>query len=89
MLFLAVFCGFFAEYQLEHKIEKDREKEFAKTLSPSVKRTTDEERLKLHVAGVVVNNFTNHLYTLTADYCADEKINFGLLLTEMKKSVMC
>jgi hypothetical protein len=26
MLFLAVFCGFLAEYQLEHKIEKDREK---------------------------------------------------------------
>ena len=25
MLFLAVFCGFLAEYQLEHKIEKDRE----------------------------------------------------------------
>ena len=27
MLFLAVFCGFLAEYQLEHKIEKDRAKE--------------------------------------------------------------
>ena len=27
MLFLAVFCGFLAEYQLEHKIEKDREKQ--------------------------------------------------------------
>jgi hypothetical protein len=25
MLFLAVFCGFLAEYQLEHKIEKDKE----------------------------------------------------------------
>jgi hypothetical protein len=32
MLFLAVFCGFLAEYQLEHKIEKDREKEFMKSL---------------------------------------------------------
>ena len=32
MLFLAVFCGFFAEYQLEHKIEKDREKEYAGAL---------------------------------------------------------
>lgn len=28
MLFLAVFCGFLAEYQLEHKIEKDRLKKF-------------------------------------------------------------
>ena len=32
MLFLAVFCGFLAEYQLEHKIEKDREKQFIQSL---------------------------------------------------------
>jgi hypothetical protein len=28
MLFLAVFCGFLAEYQLEHMIEKERRKEY-------------------------------------------------------------
>ena len=33
MLFLAVFCGFLAEYQLEHKIERDREKQFIKSLT--------------------------------------------------------
>ena len=32
MLFLAVFCGFLAEYQLEHKIEKERAVEFANSL---------------------------------------------------------
>jgi hypothetical protein len=32
MLFLAVFCGFLAEYQLEHKIEKDRESQFINSL---------------------------------------------------------
>ena len=32
MLFLAVFCGFLAEYQLEHKIERDRAKEYARAL---------------------------------------------------------
>lgn len=32
MLFLAVFCGFLAEYQLEHKIERDRVKEYAQLL---------------------------------------------------------
>lgn len=31
MLFIAVFCGFLAEYQLEHKIENDRAKELAKS----------------------------------------------------------
>ncbi len=33
MLFLAVFCGFLAEYQLEHKIEMDRELQFIKSLT--------------------------------------------------------
>jgi hypothetical protein len=33
MLSLAVFCGFLAEYQLEHKIEKDREKQYIKSFA--------------------------------------------------------
>ena len=32
MLFLAVFCGFLAEYQLEHKIEKNRERQFVESM---------------------------------------------------------
>ena len=37
MLFLAVFCGFLAEYQLEHKIESDRAKEYASLLVEDLK----------------------------------------------------
>ena len=37
MLFLAVFCGFLAEYQLEHKIESDRAKELAKSFYEELK----------------------------------------------------
>ena len=37
MLFLAVFCGFLAEYQLEHKIEKDREKVYINNLYEDLK----------------------------------------------------
>jgi hypothetical protein len=40
MLFLAVFCGFLAEYQLEHKIEKDREKQFIKSFVEDLKIDT-------------------------------------------------
>ena len=32
MLFLAVFCGFLAEYQLEHTIEHQREKQYARQM---------------------------------------------------------
>ena len=41
MLFLAVFCGFLAEYQLEHKIEKDREKQFIRSLAYDIKADTE------------------------------------------------
>src|SRR5687768_2188059 len=37
MLFLAVFCGFLAEYQLEHKIERDRAKELAESFYNEVR----------------------------------------------------
>jgi hypothetical protein len=42
MLFLAVFCGFLAEYQLEHKIEKDREKQFINSLLADLQ---DDEKI--------------------------------------------
>ena len=40
MLFLAVFCGFLAEYQLEHKIEKDREKIYIHNLYEDLRSDT-------------------------------------------------
>jgi predicted short-subunit dehydrogenase-like oxidoreductase (DUF2520 family) len=53
---------------------------FAKTISPNVMRTTDDERLKMHVAAVVVNNFTNHRYDLASEYCKEENLDFKMLL---------
>lgn len=52
---------------------------FAGTISSQVQQANDEYRLKLHTAAVVVSNFTNHLYTLAADYCRYEKVDFSLL----------
>lgn len=52
---------------------------FAHTISSSVNRATDEQRIKLHVAAVIVSNFTNHLYELAADYCGKVGVNFKLL----------
>lgn len=53
---------------------------FAKTLSNEVIRAGDATRIKLHLAAVIANNFTNYLYTLTAAYCRREKIDFSILL---------
>jgi predicted short-subunit dehydrogenase-like oxidoreductase (DUF2520 family) len=54
--------------------------DFALTLSRQVQVAGDEERLKLHVAAVIVSNFTNHLYALAEQYCIAEKADFRLLL---------
>ncbi len=51
MLFLAVFCGFLAEYQLEHKIEKDRELQFIKSL------TTDLQDDIISLNTVIVHEY--------------------------------
>jgi len=54
--------------------------DFACTLSHQVEHATDEQRLKLHVAAVMVSNFTNHLYALAHNYCLQEKLDFNMLL---------
>ena len=45
MLFLAVFCGFLAEYQLEHKIERNRETQYIE----SMVRDLSEDTAKMSV----------------------------------------
>ena len=52
---------------------------FAGTLSRQVRRADDSDRLKLHLGAVVVNNFSNFLYTLTDEFCRREGVDFSLL----------
>lgn len=54
--------------------------DFAATLSNQVQYAGDEQRLQMHVAAVIVSNFTNHLYTLARQYCMQEKVDFNMLL---------
>jgi predicted short-subunit dehydrogenase-like oxidoreductase (DUF2520 family) len=61
--------------------------DFAATLSGKVAYANDEERAKLHVAAVWVNNFTNHLYTIAWDYCEHKGLDFTLLLPMMEQTV--
>ena len=44
MLFLAVFCGFLAEYKLEHIIEHNRERQFISTMIEDLKSDTAQLR---------------------------------------------
>lgn len=53
--------------------------DFAETITNVVRHADDEHRLHLHIAAVIVNNFTNHLYTLAEAYCNSNDVSFSLL----------
>jgi len=46
MLFFAVFCGFLAEYQLEHVIEHDREKQYIESMISDIR----EDSIKINAS---------------------------------------
>ncbi|MFT4095013.1 MAG: DUF2520 domain-containing protein [Niabella sp.] len=55
--------------------------ELARSVYPVNALTANfDKRTKLHVAAVLVNNFTNHIFYLTEQYCKREGIDFEALL---------
>jgi len=54
--------------------------QLAQSISPIVQQATDDQRLKLHLAAVVVSNFTNHLYALAEQYCLQQQVPFNTLV---------
>lgn len=46
-----------------------------------------DKREKLHVAAVIVNNFTNHILALAEDFCKKEGIDFNALLPLLKNTI--
>ncbi len=61
--------------------------QFAKTLGPKVFRLNDEQRLRLHLAAVFVNNFANHLFRIAWEVLEAERLPFHLLFPLMRETV--
>ncbi len=56
MLFLAVFCGFLAEYKLEHIVEQTKEKEYMKSMLEDLGQdTTEVNRVTAKTSGSYYN----------------------------------
>ena len=69
-------------------VSKKKLESLANSISPQhVTQATDDTRLKLHIAAVFVNNFTNHLYALAEDFCKKEGIDFKELLPLIDETV--
>jgi predicted short-subunit dehydrogenase-like oxidoreductase (DUF2520 family) len=75
----------------------DANDEVAKQLLESLARSIskekvsiagDDERLKMHVAAVIVSNFPNHLYALAEEYCKKEGIDFNQLVPLIEETAL-
>lgn len=51
----------------------------AASMNGTAVKLNSEQRLHLHLAAVVVNNFVNHLFTLSADFLQKNNVPFSLL----------
>lgn len=61
------------------KSSLDTIRKFVRTLSDTCYVKTSAERERIHLAAVFVNNFTNHLFTLSENYLAAEHLSFDIL----------
>jgi len=61
-------------------------KEMGKAISKNVQLINSEEREKLHLAAVFVNNFVNFLYQAGSDLLSENKLSFDLLKPLIKET---
>ena len=69
-------------------VSLEKVKHLAHSIAKNVSEVNSANRIKIHLAAVMVNNFTNHLYTQSYDFLKAEKINlFHLLQPLIKQTV--
>jgi len=63
-----------------------RVKPVAQSISPDIQEVSSHQRLQLHLAAVLCNNFTNHLIARAKRYCEKEGLDFTLLQPIIKET---
>lgn len=61
--------------------------EFALVLSPSTHIVNSEQRRKIHMAAVWINNFTNHIVYQAQKITEDQQLDYRLLLPLLKETL--
>ena len=62
------------------KLVDEKLETLSQLLSPLAVQSDEKQRLSMHLAAVVVNNFTNHLYAEAHRFCKSKHMNFDLLV---------
>lgn len=74
--------------EASNPVSLEKLKHIAHSIAKNVSEVNSVSRLKIHLAAVMVNNFTNHIYTQSYDYLKQEKLNlFHLLQPLIKQTV--
>ncbi|PWV50802.1 Rossmann-like and DUF2520 domain-containing protein [Chitinophaga sp. S165] len=63
-----------------------RLKSVAQSISTDIQEVNSHQRLQLHLAAVLCNNFTNHLIARAKGYCEKEGLDFTLLQPIIKET---
>jgi hypothetical protein len=86
MLFLAVFCGFLAEYELEHRIEKERAEEYAASLVTDLEKDIASIKAQIEFREKIYRNADSLMgilrdgtFTKNTDQCARNIVGIGRL----------
>lgn len=59
----------------------------ARRISDNVNIISDENRKKIHLAAVMVNNFVNHLLFQASEFLNEEKLDFSLLRPLIEETI--
>lgn len=65
--------------ETKHKEDYSLIESLAKSIGEKTYTINSEQRKKLHVAAVFVNNFSNHMYKIGNDICEKNKVPFEIL----------
>lgn len=77
MLFLAVFCGFLAEYQLEHKIEKERAEKYLQSMLVDVRTNIKNLDSLLVQDHIIIDNHNSLVNWLLQDSATIDRAAFA------------
>ncbi|MCM4172108.1 DUF2520 domain-containing protein [Arenibacter sp. TNZ] len=73
--------------EAENEVDLELLLKLAHFISSKVYEISSDQRKSIHLAAVFANNFTNHLFTIASEICADNDLPFHILTPLIKETV--
>ncbi|MCK0145506.1 DUF2520 domain-containing protein [Arenibacter sp. F26102] len=73
--------------EAENEVDLKQLQKLAQQVSLQIHEISSEQRKSIHLAAVFANNFTNHLFTIASEICADNDLPFSILTPLIKETV--